>query len=143
MNWHVLWQNTKSSSFYSSVRIVYYKEASDLTKFQITLTQNDINAFVPREHKIGTKTTFTLFSVHMIIVDGNVCNSAAGTSCAMRCYNCCCKLTIKDFNALDKMLQHEVNQSALSFGLSTLDACIRFYKCILHLPYKLAIKKCK
>ena len=73
------------------------------------------------------------------MVDGRVCNSATGTSSTMRCY--ICKLTIKDFNNLDKVLKHEVDQSTLGFGLFTLHAWIRFYECLLHLSYKLTIKK--
>ncbi|XP_076635462.1 uncharacterized protein LOC143348753 [Colletes latitarsis] len=39
------------------------------------------------------------------------------------------------------MLQQEINEFHLRFGLSTLHTWIRFFECCLHLSYKLPIKK--
>lgn len=55
----------------------------------------------------------------------------------MRCY--ICGLTSKDFNSLEKV--GTVKEEALDFGLSILHARIRFFETILHLAYKLPVKK--
>lgn len=55
----------------------------------------------------------------------------------MRCF--ICGLTSKDFNSLDKT--GVVNVENLKFGLSTLHARIRFFEAILHLSYKIPVKK--
>ena len=79
--------------------------------------------------------------MYMTMVDVKVCSSTTGTSSALRCYNC--KLTIKNFNNLDKVFKQEVDQLTLDFGLSTLHTWTRFHECLLHLSYKLTIKKCR
>ena len=51
------------------------------------------------------------------------------------------RATSKDFNDIDKILQRNVKESDLGFGLSTLHAWIRFFECLLHLSFKLKIRK--
>lgn len=62
-----------------------------------------------------------------------------GTNSTQRCY--LCGATSKEFNDIDNMLQKEIDESNLKFGLSTLHAWIRFFECLLHLSYKLDVKK--
>jgi hypothetical protein len=73
----------------------------------------------------------------LTMVDGKVCNAATGTSSTMRCY--ICKETSKNFNKLQH--KKEDNPKVLKFGLSTLHARIRLFESLLHLSYKLQIKK--
>lgn len=72
----------------------------------------------------------------LTMVDGKVCNAASDNTSTMRCY--ICKQTSKDFNKLNKT---EVNIEALKFGLSILHARIRFFESLLHLSYKIPLKK--
>ena len=67
---------------------------------------------VPSEHKICNKTTITCFSKYITVVNGKVCNFATEHSFNISCY--IYNLTIKCFNNLDKLLKHEVYQSASS-----------------------------
>lgn len=55
----------------------------------------------------------------------------------MRCY--ICGNTSKNFNNLN--IEKEINNDALKFGLSILHARIRLFEHIIHLAYKLPIKK--
>lgn len=73
----------------------------------------------------------------LTMIDGKVCNAATDTSSTMRCY--ICGQTSKDFNKL--IVAEEVNEEALKFGLSILHARIRFFESLLHLSYKLPLKK--
>lgn len=71
------------------------------------------------------------------MVDGKVCNAATGTKSTSKCY--ICGATSKDFNKLE--YTREVNFTALEFGISLLHARIRVFESILHLAYKLEVKK--
>lgn len=73
----------------------------------------------------------------LTMIDGKVCNAATDTASTMRCY--ICGQTSKDFNKL--IVEEEVNEEALKFGLSILHARIRFFESLLHLAYKLPLKK--
>lgn len=72
------------------------------------------------------------------MIDGKVCNAISSTLSALRCY--LCEATLKQFNQIDKIIQKELDEDHLHFGLSTLHAWILF-KCCVHLSYKLDIKK--
>lgn len=71
------------------------------------------------------------------IVDGKVCNAATNTTSTMKCY--ICGETSKHFNNLRK--KKEENPETFKFGLSILHARIRCFEFLLHLSYKLTIKK--
>ncbi|CAG4976575.1 unnamed protein product [Parnassius apollo] len=73
----------------------------------------------------------------MTMVDRKVCNAATGKKSTSRCY--ICGATSKDFIKLD--YTRDVNFAALEFGISVLHARIRIFECILHLAYKLQVKK--
>lgn len=81
------------------------------------------------------------FLVHsqfvMTMVDGKICNAATGTTSTSRCY--ICGKTSKEFNNLKD--KRRISEDATEFGLSILYARIRFFESILHLAYKLPVKK--
>jgi len=52
-----------------------------------------------------------------------------------------CGATSKQFNLIDEMVKREVKTDNLSFGISVLHGWIRFFECLLHLSYKLPLKK--
>lgn len=71
------------------------------------------------------------------MVDGKVCNAATNTKSTMKCY--ICGATSKDFNDLSK--EKTVNPNTLQFALSILHARIRLFETLLHLSYKMDVKK--
>ncbi|CAH1099350.1 unnamed protein product [Psylliodes chrysocephalus] len=76
----------------------------------------------------------------MTMVDGKVCNATTGTKSTSRCYMC--GATSKDFNQLD--FENQINHEATEFGLSVARIHverIHLFKSILHLAYKLPVKK--
>lgn len=73
------------------------------------------------------------------MIDGKVCNAVTSTSSALRCN--LCGATSKDFNNIDKILQLPLIESHLNYGMSTLHAWIRMFECLLHISYKLPLKK--
>ena len=73
----------------------------------------------------------------LAMVDGKVCNALTNTASTMRCY--ICGATSKHFNKLSRT--REVGPNAIKFGRSILHARIRFFESLLHLAYKLPLRK--
>lgn len=68
------------------------------------------------------------------MIDGNATTNTKSTS---RCY--IYGLTSQNFNSISKELS--INSEAIEFGLSVLHTRIRIFESILHLAYKLLLKK--
>ncbi|CAH0550930.1 unnamed protein product [Brassicogethes aeneus] len=73
----------------------------------------------------------------LCMIDGKVCNCLTGTKSSQTCY--ICGAQPKDMNSLN-FANKQTSEEALSFGLSTLHAWIRFFECCLHVAYRLTIK---
>lgn len=52
-----------------------------------------------------------------------------------------CGATYKNFNNIEAMINRGINLDHLGFGLSVLHGWIRMFEFLLHLGYKLTIKK--
>ena len=72
------------------------------------------------------------------MIDGKVHANITGTS-----MQCCtvCKASPKQMNDLEGVRRRDVNSASLLLGLSTMHAWIRFFEAVVHLCYKLGIKK--
>lgn len=71
------------------------------------------------------------------MINAKVCNAATNTASTMNCY--IYGKTSKEFNKLNK--KSPENPDALKFGLSTLHDRIRLFESLLHLSYKIPLKK--
>ncbi|CAH1099302.1 unnamed protein product [Psylliodes chrysocephalus] len=131
----IIWQNPVPSSlrFCRPIRIRFINESKDVTKEEIRHIENQAAQLQETEvdgaGKIKHKIVFTM-------IDGKVCNAATDTASTMRCY--ICGQTSKDF---DKLIKKDVNVETLKFGLPILHARIRFFESLLHLSYKIQLKK--
>ncbi|KAH9631334.1 hypothetical protein HF086_007669 [Spodoptera exigua] len=138
----IIWQNPTPSSprfcrpirFWSSVGS---KESTDVTKEEISYVQDSVRLLNSTKVILQNKEYEFEHILKMTMVDGKVCNAATGTKSTSRCY--ICGATSKTFNDLNS--KNEVSPEALEFGLSVLHARIRISESILHLAYKLPVKK--
>lgn len=73
------------------------------------------------------------------MIDGKVCNALTSNKSTQKCY--ICGATAKQFNNIDIVLSRPMIDDNLKYGLSTLHAWIRFFECLLHLAYKMDLKK--
>lgn len=73
------------------------------------------------------------------MVDGKVCNAISETKSTQKCF--LCGATSAMFNKIEDMIKREVNKQHLAFGLSVLHGWIRTFDFLLHVAYKLPIKK--
>lgn len=85
-----------------------------------------------RHIKVTHKLIFTM-------VDGKVCNALTETKSAQKCF--ICGATSKQFKHIDEMIATNIKTENLQFGLSVQRGWIHMLKRILHLAYKLPIKK--
>ncbi|KAF2889120.1 hypothetical protein ILUMI_17053 [Ignelater luminosus] len=135
----VIWQNPLPSStrFCKPIGIRFVKEIADITNEEISYVQNKIN-LLKATQVTQTNKTFLVKHVKMLaMVDAKDCNAATDTKSTMRCY--ICGATSKEFNDLSK--RKDINEDSLQFGLSALHARIRLLEGLLHVPYKLPVKK--
>lgn len=135
----VLWENRTPSSprFCRPIRFRFVKETTDITNEEIVFVKNGIQSLVATEVVVDGKKFSIKHTFIMTMVDGKVCNAATSTTSTSRCY--ICGATSKDFNQLEN--KKEISIEATEFGMSILHARIRFFESILHLAYKLPIKK--
>lgn len=135
----VVWQNpTPSSSRYCRpIRIRFIKESINITNSEINYIENALNSLQNTAFEQGGIPLSIKHVMTLTMVDAKVCNAATSTSSTMRCY--ICGATSKQFNDLNT--RNTVDTDALEFGLSVLHARIRFLESILHLAYKIPVKK--
>ena len=137
-NSKVIWQNPVPSSprFCRPIRIRYTQETVQVTSEENTYICNQITEL--KKTSLAGGTIFIDYKFLLTMVDTKVCNAITGTSSGMRCY--ICKHTSKEFNQLIGR-DATITEETISFGLSVLHARIRFFEGLLHLSYKILIKK--
>jgi hypothetical protein len=72
------------------------------------------------------------------MMDGKTCNVLTQTASTQSCN--ICKVTPKDINNLEKVLNRNCDVSAYKYGISILHAYLRCYEFLLHIAYKMEIK---
>ncbi|CAH2102438.1 unnamed protein product [Euphydryas editha] len=135
----IVWQNPtpSSSRFCRPIRFRFVKETTDITKEEIKYVQESIKQLKKTVVMLNEEEFSFGHQLKMSMIDGKVCNAATDTKSTSQCY--ICGATSKTFNDLSK--KNIVNPQALEFGLSVLHARIRIFESIIHLSYKLPVKK--
>jgi len=137
----ILWQNPRPSSprYCRPIKIQFIHETVDITLQEKVCIENQIEKLQPSIFHFNDTEIMVKHILMFTMIDGKVCNSVTSTKSAMKCY--ICGSTSKDFNKIEKMIDIKTNDLNLKFGLSILHAWIRFFECLLHLSYKIGIKK--
>ena len=137
----IIWKNPRPSSprFCRPIKIQFLKETSQATINEVNIIQEEVKNLISLKIKIGSKTISVNYQLCFTMVDGKVCNSMTNTTSALRCF--ICQVTSKKFNNIDEVFKSPIKEENLLFGISSLHAWIRFFERILHLSYKLTIKK--
>lgn len=136
----IIWQNPVPSStrYCRPIRIRFIRETKDITNEEIRYVEDQIkNLRMTEIPKASGGILQIKHTLALTMIDAKVCNAATNTASTMRCY--ICGKTSKDFN--NPNIETIENPDALKFGLSVLHARIRFFESLLHLSYKLPIKK--
>lgn len=135
-----MWQNPSPSSprYCRPIRGRFVRESNETTNDEITHVERQIEELSKSKYCASNgNLIFVNHTLRPTMVDAKVCNAATGTTSSMRCY--ICGATSKSFNDLEN--RKEEDPATFKFGLSTLHARIRFFELIIHLSYKLPLKK--
>lgn len=134
----ILWNNSRpgSTRFCRPIRFLFAKESDELIRSEVDYIEDQIKNLIPTKVSFGENTIWVKHNLLLTMVDGKVCNSLTETS-SQTCY--ICGATPKTMNKLDT--HTSVEPEYYKFGLSPLHAHIRMLECLLHISYKLTVKK--
>jgi hypothetical protein len=139
------WKNKAPSStrFCRPIRIQYAKETTELIQKERDDVENEIKALnksiinlVYNDLPVQVRINFNLF---LTMIDGKVANAISGNKSTRTCN--ICKATPTQMNRKQILDSLSCDPSTLEYGLSALHAYIRCFECILHISYRLFIKK--
>lgn len=138
---NILWQNPRPAStrYCRPIKILFAKETTQLLQSEKNHIEQQIQKLKNSPVTIQDRNLFVAHQLLFTMVDGKVCNALTNTSSTQRCY--ICGASSRDFNSLERLLAKPLDPSALQFGLSTLHCWIRSFEWLLHVGYKLPIKK--
>ena len=139
----IVWQNPRPSStrFCRPLKIEFTKETASILVREKERVDEELNDLEMSVVPVGERLVKVSHKLTLVMIDGKVCNAITETTSSQRCY--ICNSTSKEFNSIDEMIAKPVKTETLEFGLSILHGWIRFFECIIHLSYKLPIKKWK
>ncbi|XP_024875226.1 uncharacterized protein LOC112456728 [Temnothorax curvispinosus] len=137
----VIWKNPRPSSprFCRPIRLQFLHEDVQSIVNEMHHIEEQIKSLDPFNTVVDGKEISITYDMIFTMIDGKVCNAVTSTKSTLRCY--LCGITSKNINNLDLVKKQKIDKSNLRFGLSTLHAWIRLFECLLHLSYKLGIKK--
>lgn len=137
----ILWQNPRPAStrYCRPLKIEFVKESTDVSILEKNQMDEQIRNLQESSMLIEEKYLHVNHNLIFAMVDGKVCNALTGTTSTQKCY--ICGATSKHFNRIDEMIERKIKTENLEFGLSVLHGWIRMFECLLHVAYKLPLKK--
>lgn len=135
----LVWHNLRASStrFCRPIKFIYKKETEEVIKSECDLVRQQIANLTHTKCKVSKMSVEIGHNLQLTMVDGKICNVLTDTRSTQKCY--ICGVTSKNMNTVGSPPQP--NTDAYSFGISTLHAWIRSFECLLHISYRLPIKK--
>lgn len=136
---NIVWQNPRPSStmYCRPIKFIFSKETTNFTVTETNKVLEEINQLIPTIGNVNGNEVSVKHELLFTMIDGKVCNSMTDTSSAQKCY--ICGATPKFMN--DESKEFVVNKNNLGFGISPLHAWIRSFECLLHISYRLEVKK--
>lgn len=138
----IIWQNPtpQSTRWCRPLRIQFKKESPELTLQEKRSVENEIAALKPFQETIAGVKVSIYFHLHLTMIDGKVLAVITGTESTQRC--CLCKAKPSEFNNLSNIsTRFKVHEDTTKFGLSTLHLWIRSLEWMLHVSYRITVKK--
>lgn len=136
-----IWCNPQSGStrYCRVISFEYAKETEEKTRLEVSQIESEIKALIPTKINIAEKEIKVVHLLHLTMVDGKVVTVLTNTSSNASCV--ICKATPVEMNNLDNLSKRAEVVENFKYGLSSLHAWIRFMECLLHVAYKLDVKK--
>lgn len=137
----IIWQNRRASStrYCRMIRFIYRKETTELIKAETQRIQEQINKLTPTLVSTNDMEFAICHKMMLTMVDGKICSALSQYTSSQLCY--ICGASPKEMNDEKRLKQKLPIQEMYSFGISPLHSWIRSFEFILHLSYKVEIKK--
>lgn len=137
----IIWQNPRpgSTRYCRPLKMQFIKESTAVSIAEKTRVDEQISHLQNTTTTIQQREVTVKHNLIFSMIDGKVCNALSSTTSTQKCY--ICGATSKSFNNIDEMINRQITTENLQFGLSILHGWIRFFECLLHVAYKLPIKK--
>lgn len=137
----IIWENPRPAStrYCRPIKIEFVKESNKLCVAEKNKMDKQIKTIQDSDVEIKSRKVKINHKLIFSMVDGKVCNALTETSSTMKCF--ICGATSIQFNKIDKMISRDIKTENLEFGLSVLHGWIRIFECLLHMSYKLPVKK--
>lgn len=134
-----VWENPCCSStrYCRPLKFLFAKESTQLIQTQIQNMKNQIANLRPKLLIIDGREIVIEYTLLLTMIDGKVCNAVTNTTSAQRCY--ICGATPRNLN--NEPVRNADNIANYGFGISPLHAYIRSFECLLHISYRLNVKK--
>lgn len=136
----ILWQNATPfvTKYCRPLKIIFEKETSEFVKDEVEKVRQQITSLVPTEVVIDELSYSFTSVLAMTMIDGKTCSTLSNTA-NQNCH--VCGATPKMMNSIDTVCARPTNVDAVQLGMSSLHAWIKCMECILHISYRLHIKK--
>lgn len=137
----IIWQNPRPAStrFCRPLKIEFIKESTTVSVAEKNRVDEEIQNLQKSKLIIQDIPGEVNHTLIFSMIDGKVCNALTDTRSTQKCF--ICGATSKQFNKVEEMIIRDINTENLGFGLSVLHGWIRMFECLLHLGYKLPLKK--
>ena len=137
----VLWKNSSPSSttHCRPINFQLKKETDDEMKIQYESINTQISQLRPTNIDISNKWLNVNHLPVCTMIDGKTCNVLTATSSSQACN--VCGATPKSMNDIPQLIKMSPNTNTYKFGISILHAYLRTFEYLLHIAYKLDIKK--
>lgn len=109
-NQKIIWQNPRPSStrYCRPLKFSFLKESTQTSLEQKNRVEEEIRNLNPTELTINHITLLLSHNLHFTMVDGKVCNALTEITSTQTCY--ISNALSKDFNSIDRMIEHETKQ---------------------------------
>ena len=137
----VVWQNPSCSStrFCRPMKLQFLKETSSVLKNERHYWQKQIDGLEETLIALTGLQVRVSSRLHLTMLDGKAVNVITDTASMQRC--ALCGATPSVMNDIENVRQLPVQEDNFRFGLSTLHAWIRMFECIIHIAYRMELKK--
>lgn len=137
----IVWKNDRPSStrFCRIIKFAYKKETKETIQEEVHLMNEKINSLQSAKVEVNKVEIDINYKMILSMIDGKVCSALSQHQSSQTCY--ICGASPKDMNDPKRLDKKDPLEDMYSFGISPLHSWIRGFEFLLHLSYKLSIRK--